>query len=92
MSTPYTPQPDPGPQKQRRPSASTSAAGVSQFLRRRDICPINCRSDVMDGEWAVIVVCINRHQADDAWAALRAGGYNLGDRYHNWVIVKEKQA
>lgn len=94
--TPYLPSPDPGPRRQRRPSASTSAAGISQYLRRRDICPVNVRSDIFVGagnkqEWCVVVTCLNGRQADQVWVALREGGYNLGDRYHNWVIVKEKQ-
>jgi hypothetical protein len=77
--------------KYRRPSATTSAAGVSQFLRRKGLRVVSCRSDTLEGEWVVLVNCHNVAEADHAYAVLREGGYALRERYAAWVVVKEKQ-
>lgn len=75
--------------KQRRPRQRTSASAISGFLARRNFAVKEVRSDILGGDWVVVVHCISPSQTTAVWVALRENGYAMFDRYHTWVIVKE---
>ena len=77
--------------KRRSPWQSTTAAGISQFLHRRDIHPVAVRSDVKGGRWVIVVNCASMPQAEMAWKALEDGGYTLLEMFASWIIVAERE-
>jgi len=77
--------------KERRRYQRTSAAGISQYLRRRGVPADRASSAVMGGRWVITVNFADLAQANAGWVALWVGGYNLIGQFHEWIVVAEKQ-
>lgn len=76
--------------KTRRPSQPTSAAAISAYLRRRGISPVSVRSDVLENRWIIVVNCHSTTQVNQAWVALREGGYDILGCWHSWLMIEER--
>ena len=62
--------------------ASTSANGLSAYLKRNGIEPVSVREDALEGRGIVVVNCLHMPQANFGWHTLKPGPYTPMGHHH----------